>query len=278
MARVTLRARAPRPYSPGHVYGRSRTGALICGPGRQYPRRTVWSGTWPRYSAADSVAGSLGSTHRSATRSTPAPTPTSTGRSLTQPWPPRHGRRGRRDHLRLAGGGCGVRSYAAPRCLGSGPVTFLEFLQPRGASKNAELRAHRDSHASLTPRERETMALVVSGLLNKQIAAKLGISEITGEGPPRPGYAEDASRSPHRTGESRCSTRRASGRAPGRGPPIPRYRPTPSCNRSRPAARLSLIASSRSRRIRATKRQVQARCLKIPATASGMHVVRMASW
>ena len=43
----------------------------------------------------------------------------------------------------------------------------------------AELRALRDRHASLTPRERETMALVVSGLLNKQIAAKLGISEIT---------------------------------------------------------------------------------------------------
>ena len=43
----------------------------------------------------------------------------------------------------------------------------------------AELRAFRDRHASLTPRERETMALVVSGLLNKQIAAKLGISEIT---------------------------------------------------------------------------------------------------
>jgi hypothetical protein len=40
MARVTLRARAPRPYSPGHVYGRSRTAALICGPGRQYARRT----------------------------------------------------------------------------------------------------------------------------------------------------------------------------------------------------------------------------------------------
>lgn len=43
----------------------------------------------------------------------------------------------------------------------------------------AELRALRDCHASLTPRERETMALVVSGLLNKQIAARLGISEIT---------------------------------------------------------------------------------------------------
>jgi FixJ family two-component response regulator len=43
----------------------------------------------------------------------------------------------------------------------------------------ADLRAHRACYASLTPRERETMALVVSGLLNKQIAADLGISEIT---------------------------------------------------------------------------------------------------
>jgi FixJ family two-component response regulator len=43
----------------------------------------------------------------------------------------------------------------------------------------AELRALRDCHASLTPREREIMGLVVSGLLNKQIAAELGISEIT---------------------------------------------------------------------------------------------------
>jgi FixJ family two-component response regulator/signal transduction histidine kinase len=43
----------------------------------------------------------------------------------------------------------------------------------------AELRGLRDCHASLTLRERETMALVVSGLLNKQIAAKLGVSEDT---------------------------------------------------------------------------------------------------
>jgi FixJ family two-component response regulator len=43
----------------------------------------------------------------------------------------------------------------------------------------AELRVLRDRHASLTPREREIMALVVSGLLNKQVAAELGISEIT---------------------------------------------------------------------------------------------------
>jgi FixJ family two-component response regulator len=43
----------------------------------------------------------------------------------------------------------------------------------------ADSRAFRDCYASLTPREQEVMALVVSGLLNKQIAAKLGISEIT---------------------------------------------------------------------------------------------------
>ena len=34
-------------------------------------------------------------------------------------------------------------------------------------------------YASLTPREREVMGLVVSGLLNKQVAFELGISEIT---------------------------------------------------------------------------------------------------
>ena len=43
----------------------------------------------------------------------------------------------------------------------------------------AELTALRSSYESLTPREREVMRLVVAGLLNKQIALKLGISEIT---------------------------------------------------------------------------------------------------
>ena len=33
--------------------------------------------------------------------------------------------------------------------------------------------------ASLTPREQEVMALVVTGRLNKQIAGDLGVSEIT---------------------------------------------------------------------------------------------------
>jgi FixJ family two-component response regulator len=46
-------------------------------------------------------------------------------------------------------------------------------------AREAELRALRERHESLTPREREIMGFVVSGLLNKQIAAELGISEIT---------------------------------------------------------------------------------------------------
>jgi FixJ family two-component response regulator len=43
----------------------------------------------------------------------------------------------------------------------------------------AEIRALRDCYASLSRREREVMALVVSGLLNKQVGGDLGISEIT---------------------------------------------------------------------------------------------------
>jgi FixJ family two-component response regulator len=41
------------------------------------------------------------------------------------------------------------------------------------------MRVLRSRYASLTPREREVMALVVSGLLSKQIGGELGISEIT---------------------------------------------------------------------------------------------------
>jgi len=43
----------------------------------------------------------------------------------------------------------------------------------------ADMRALRERHASLTPRERQVMALVVSGPLNKQVDGELGISEIT---------------------------------------------------------------------------------------------------
>jgi FixJ family two-component response regulator len=43
-------------------------------------------------------------------------------------------------------------------------------------AETAELRGR---YESLTPREREVMGLVVSGLLNKQVAAELGINEGT---------------------------------------------------------------------------------------------------
>jgi FixJ family two-component response regulator len=46
-------------------------------------------------------------------------------------------------------------------------------------ARNAEMQELRDRHASLTSREQQVMALVVSGLLNKQVGGELGISEIT---------------------------------------------------------------------------------------------------
>src|SRR5205823_885540 len=46
-------------------------------------------------------------------------------------------------------------------------------------SDEREIQAIPDCHASLTPREREVMKLVVSGMLNKQVGLKLGISEVT---------------------------------------------------------------------------------------------------
>ena len=45
--------------------------------------------------------------------------------------------------------------------------------------EESQMQALRSCHASLTPREREVMALVVLGLLNKQIGEELGIAEIT---------------------------------------------------------------------------------------------------
>ena len=45
--------------------------------------------------------------------------------------------------------------------------------------RRAELAELNDRFSSLTPREREVLPLIVSGLLNKQTAAQLGISEVT---------------------------------------------------------------------------------------------------
>ena len=46
-------------------------------------------------------------------------------------------------------------------------------------SREMEMRVLRDRYASLSCRERQVMALVVSGRLNKQVGGELGISEIT---------------------------------------------------------------------------------------------------
>ena len=62
---------------------------------------------------------------------------------------------------------------------------LLRALQEAILRSEAELVEHsklatlRSDYASLTNREREVMMMVVSGLLNKQVGARLGISEIT---------------------------------------------------------------------------------------------------
>jgi len=49
----------------------------------------------------------------------------------------------------------------------------------RALALHAEMQELRERFASLTPRERQVMELVVSGLLNKQVGGELSISEIT---------------------------------------------------------------------------------------------------
>ena len=44
---------------------------------------------------------------------------------------------------------------------------------------NERLRDFRARHEALSPREREIMTLVCTGLMNKQVAAKMGVSEVT---------------------------------------------------------------------------------------------------
>jgi FixJ family two-component response regulator len=81
------------------------------------------------------------------------------------------------------------------RALKSGAVEFLtkpfrdqdlldaiqQALQRDSAAREqqAEIDALRERYEALTAREREVMALVVSGMLNKHIAAKIGASEAT---------------------------------------------------------------------------------------------------
>ena len=59
--------------------------------------------------------------------------------------------------------------------------SIRESLERSRGALDREVALHdlRDSYASLTPRERQVMALVVAGLLNKQVAWELGIGETT---------------------------------------------------------------------------------------------------
>ncbi len=68
------------------------------------------------------------------------------------------------------------------------PVDDRELLQAiqeaverdrRNREQHAEMRELRERYESLTPREQEVMQQVVSGLLNKQVASELNITEYT---------------------------------------------------------------------------------------------------
>jgi FixJ family two-component response regulator len=81
------------------------------------------------------------------------------------------------------------------RALKSGAVEFLtkpfrdqdlldaiqQALQRDSAAREQQAEIHnlQERYHALTPREREVMALVVSGMLNKQVAYEIGTSEAT---------------------------------------------------------------------------------------------------
>jgi len=67
--------------------------------------------------------------------------------------------------------------------------------------EQAKIKELRDRYSSLSPREREVMALVVSGLLNKQVGGELGISDH-GQGSSRQSHAENEGRFASRPGEN----------------------------------------------------------------------------
>ncbi len=60
-------------------------------------------------------------------------------------------------------------------------AAIRQSLERSRVALDREMQLHdlRNCYASLTPRERQVMALVVSGLLNKQVGGELGISEFT---------------------------------------------------------------------------------------------------
>jgi FixJ family two-component response regulator len=60
-----------------------------------------------------------------------------------------------------------------------GAITQALKFSRISLARHAEMRALKACYATLTRRERQVMALVVTGMLNKQVGGELGISEIT---------------------------------------------------------------------------------------------------
>ena len=102
---------------------------------------------------------------------------------------------GTRPHLPILFVAAGAQVAAGVRAMKSGAVDFLTMPLDKGEvlravdeaikrssaalRHDAELRILSKSYASLSRREREVMTLVTSGLLNKQVGDRLGISETT---------------------------------------------------------------------------------------------------
>ena len=60
-----------------------------------------------------------------------------------------------------------------------GAVNEALVRDARARKEKSGILEHRTRLETLTPREREVLALVVTGLLNKQIAGELGTTELT---------------------------------------------------------------------------------------------------
>jgi RNA polymerase sigma factor (sigma-70 family) len=76
----------------------------------------------------------------------------------------------------------GAVEFLTAPCSDRALADAIEYALDRSRrvlERQVQLRELHDAYRSLTPREREVMVLVVSGLLNKQVAGELGISEIT---------------------------------------------------------------------------------------------------
>ena len=65
------------------------------------------------------------------------------------------------------------------RLQSAGEWALRRAVRHSPAALNPQMQVLRDRYASLSRRERDVMALVVTGRLNKQVGGQLGISEIT---------------------------------------------------------------------------------------------------